>query len=149
MGFYNSFFAFARFHLARTNIPKRCLHDLVIVYACVKNKVIGQTRVGLRIGCRLLWVFNIKHWLDLDIRALIIALRTNLNSSPPFAKVWYLLFGSPLYKTFHQGLRAVKTIYTCKNCLINWTLVWIQLTRYSLRIPLSSLRAAPFCGQIQ
>ena len=41
------------------SMRKKVLTQFSNVYACVKNKVIGQNRVGMRIGCRQLWVFNI------------------------------------------------------------------------------------------
>ena len=37
----------------------------------------------------LFWVFNIKLRLDLDIRALIIASKMNLESGPRFSEVWF------------------------------------------------------------
>ena len=43
--------------------------------------------LGIGTKHRRLWV-NIEHRLDLDIRGLIIASRTNLESRPPITKVW-------------------------------------------------------------
>ena len=58
-------------------------------YACVKNKLIGQTKLDWEsgVGCRRLWVFNIEHRLNLDIRAFKIDSRMNFESGHRFAKV--------------------------------------------------------------
>ena len=51
----------------------------------------GKLKMGWESGieCRRLWVFNIEHQLDLDIRGLIIALRMNLEMGPWFAEVCF------------------------------------------------------------
>ena len=73
--------------------------------------------------CKYLWengqflVFIIELWLDLDIRSLKIASRTNLELGPWFAEVWFqlVLFGavcshlcvSVRKKLFWNGLSGI------------------------------------------
>ena len=92
------------------------------------------------IRCRRLGIFNIKLWLDLDIRALIIASRTNLESGPQFNEVCFRtfeyqtipIFGSPLYSKFlvyylqlisrydrnWNGSFSVKILSTVSRCFV-------------------------------
>ena len=61
---------------------------------------LGQTQVKFVYRCRQLGVINIELRLDLDIFALIIALKTNLESGPWFAEVWFRWLNSLLNALF-------------------------------------------------
>ena len=77
------------------------------------------------IGCRRLGNFNIQLRLDLDIRALIIASRTNLESGPRFTES-YLYFGFWSFCGTKYGfLRVISFTFVflknihlcCHNCI--------------------------------
>ena len=83
-------FAFAQFQFKAKKV-------LIWVSNCVKHmwkfRFSRKLKSGWKswIRCRPLGVFNIELPLNLDIRALTIGSRMNLESGPPFAEVWSVL----------------------------------------------------------